>query len=89
MKRSQSLHSTTHWISKGARVTYVCGPAIRPVVQVQEGVFLLQAEPRLGLGMGLHEFRALMTIVVLVRGAVVVPAFCQDTNDRVSAWFLA
>lgn len=62
--------------------TYVGGPAIWPVVQVQEGVFLLQAEPRHGLGMCLHKLGALMAVVVLVGGAVVVPAFCQDAVEQ-------
>lgn len=61
------------------------GPAERPVVQVQESVLLLQAEPRYGLGMRLHEFRALMAVVVLVGRPVVVPALGQDTEGLVSA----
>lgn len=45
---------------------------------------MLQAEPRFCLGMRLHEFRALMAVVVLVGGSVVVPALGQDTRQRVS-----
>ena len=69
--------------------TYILGPAIRPVVQVQEGVFLLQAEPGYCLGMRLHELGALMAEVVLVGGSVVVPALGQDTGKRVSTMLVS
>ena len=41
---------------------------------------MLEAEPGLVLGMGGHELGALVTIVVLVRCAIVVPALGEDEN---------
>lgn len=41
---------------------------------------MLEAEPRLVLGVKLHELGALVAVVVLVGGAVGIPAFGEDEN---------
>lgn len=56
------------------------GPAERPVVVVQESVFLLQTEPRLVVGVGLHHLGALMAEVELVGRAIGAPALGQDDD---------
>lgn len=58
----------------------VGGPAIWPVVEVEEGVLLLETKPGLVAGVGLHQLGALMAVVELVGGAVGVPALGED-ND--------
>lgn len=57
----------------------VLGPAIGTVVKIEKGVLLLKTEPRLVGGMGLHQLGALMAVVVLVGGAIVVPALGKNT----------
>lgn len=47
---------------------------------VEEGVLLLETEPWHVLGIGLHDLGALMAVVVLVGGAVGVPALGQDDD---------
>jgi hypothetical protein len=63
----------------GSRET-VCGPAIGTVVEVEESVLLLETEPRLVLGVLLHQLRSLMAVVELVRGPVGVPALGKDDD---------
>ena len=58
----------------------VCGPAIRPVVEVEKGVLLFETEPRNVIGVGLHELGALMSVVELVGGAIGVPALSEDED---------
>ena len=58
----------------------VLRPAVGAIVQIEEGVFLLKTEPRLVLGVKLHELGALVTVVVLVRGAISIPAFGEDED---------
>lgn len=61
-----------------SRVT-VLGPAIGTVVEVEQGVLLLKTEPRLVLGVSLHQLGALVAVVVLVGGAIVVQALGKNT----------
>ena len=56
------------------------GPAIRPAVKTEEGVFLLKAKPGFLLCIGLHKSSAVMTIVELVRGAIMVPRLAENEN---------
>lgn len=56
------------------------GPAVRPVILAEESVLLLETEPGLTLGVGLHDLGALMTVVVLVGSAVGVPALGEDDD---------
>lgn len=56
------------------------GPAIRPVILTEESVLLLETEPGLTLGVGLHDLGALMAEVVLVGSAVGVPALGEDDD---------
>jgi hypothetical protein len=55
-------------------------PSVRPVIVVEESVLLLETEPRHTLGVGLHDLGALMAVVVLVGGAVGVPALGEDDD---------
>lgn len=66
----------------GARETTL-GPTVRAVVHVKERVFLLETEPGLLVGDLGHDLVALVTVVRLVRGAIVVVAFGKD-NDVVT-----
>lgn len=56
------------------------GPAIGPVILAEESVLLLETEPGLALGVGLHDLGALMAEVVLVGSAVGVPALGEDDD---------
>ncbi len=56
------------------------GPAERTVVEVEHGVLLLETEPGLVLGVGLHHLGALVAVVELVGGAIGVPALGEN-ND--------
>lgn len=56
------------------------GPAERTVIEVEHGVLLLETEPGLVLGVGLHDLGALVAVVELVGGAIGVPALGED-ND--------
>ena len=58
----------------------VLRPAVGTVVQIEEGVFLLETEPRLVLGVKLHELGALVAVVVLVGGAISIPALGEDED---------
>lgn len=59
------------------------GPAVRLVVHVEESVLLLETEPGLVFGVGLHELSGLMAVVELVGGAIRHPALRenQDVGD--------
>lgn len=56
------------------------GPAEGAVVEIEESVLLLKTEPGLVVGVGLHDLGALIAEVVLVGGAVGVPALGQDDD---------
>lgn len=62
----------------------VLRPAVGTIVQIEEGVFLLETEPRLVLGVKLHELGALVAVVVLVGGTVGIPAFGQ--HEDICRW---
>ena len=62
----------------------ILGPAIWPIVRSKEGVFLLQTEPGLMLGIGLHQPSGFVTVVEFVWAAVPVPGFAKD-EDVVAA----
>lgn len=56
----------------------VLGPSIGPVLHVEESVLLLETKPRNVLGMGFHQFGALVAVVELVGRAIGIPAFRKD-----------
>lgn len=56
------------------------GPAIWPTVGIEESVLLLKTEPWLLIFVGLHDSVALVTVVVLIWGAVWVPGLANDEN---------
>ena len=58
----------------------VLGPTVWPVVWAEEGVFLLQTEPGLMLGIGFHESSSFVTVVELVRAAIVIPRLAHDKD---------
>ena len=58
------------------------GPAVWPVIHIEKGVFLLEAEPGLLLLVGLGELVALVAVVVGVRGAISVPALTDHQDVR-------
>lgn len=55
-------------------------PAERTVRNVQQGVLLLEAEPRLLAGVLLHQLGGLVSVVELVRCAVGHPALGKDED---------
>ena len=55
-------------------------PAVWPAIGTEEGVLLLQAEPGLLLGIGVHETDSFVTVVELVGGSIVVPGLAQDED---------
>ena len=65
----------------GSRETSL-GPAIGPVLHVEKSVFLLKTEPGLVRSMCRHQLVALMTVVVLVGGAIGIPALGEDKDVR-------
>ena len=60
-------------------------PAERALVEIKEGVLLLQTEPGLVDGVGLHQLGARVAVVELVRGAVVVPALGEHEDVGLEA----
>ena len=56
------------------------GPAEGAVVEIKQSVLLLETEPGLVLGVGLHHLIGLIAVVELVGGAVGVPALGQDDD---------
>lgn len=79
--------NTTVVRALGARETTL-GPSVRLTILIEEGIFLLETEPRLLVFVGLHELGAFVAVVELVWGTVRVPALSQDedvvtTTERV------
>lgn len=68
--------------SLGSRET-VLGPAVRPAVEVENGVLLLQAEPQLVLGVLLHHEVCIVTEVVGV-GLAIRHVGLADDEDVVT-----
>jgi hypothetical protein len=58
------------------------GPAIRPVVHVEQGIFLLKTKPWLLSLVGLHKLSTLMAVVELVWCPIGVPALADDQDIR-------
>lgn len=58
------------------------GPAVRPVIVADEGVLLLEAEPRLRLLVEFHRLGTLVAVVKLIGRTVGVPAFREDEDVR-------
>lgn len=75
--------TTVVWALRGGET--VLGPAEGTVVKVEKGVLLLQTEPGLVLGVGLHQLCALVAVVELVGGAIGVDAFRENEDVLASA----
>lgn len=58
----------------------VLGPTIWPAINIKDCVFLLQTEPGLMLGIGLHQTLALMTVVELVGSSIRIPGLGHDED---------
>lgn len=56
------------------------GPAVRPTIETEEGVFLLKTKPWLVLSICFHQPGAVMTVVEFVGGPIVVPALAENEN---------
>lgn len=56
------------------------GPAIRPSIRAEKGVFLLKTKPGLVLSICLHQSCGLVTVVVFVRASIRIPSLAQDKN---------
>ena len=62
----------------------ILGPAIGPAVGPEQGVFLLQAKPRLTFGVGFHQPHGFVTKVEFVGASIGIPGLAQD-QDIVTA----
>jgi hypothetical protein len=56
------------------------GPAVRPAVGAQKRILLLETEPEVVLGVGLHQLGGLVTVVELVGGPIRIPGLAQDDD---------
>ena len=56
------------------------GPAIRPAIGTEKGVLLLQTEPELLLGVGLHQAGGIVAVVELVWASIGVPGLAEDED---------
>lgn len=59
-------------------------PAVRSTLLIHEGILLLDSEPSLVNGVLFRQLCSLMSVIELVRSAIVLPAFCHD-DDVVAA----
>lgn len=73
-----STDTTVIWSLRARETTL--GPAIRPAIRTKKSVFLLETEPWLMLGVGLHQSRGFMTVVELVGASIRIPGLAQDEN---------
>ena len=58
----------------------VLRPAIGPAVWAEEGILLLQTEPGLVLGMGIHQSSSFVAVVEFVGAAVMIPGLAHDKD---------
>lgn len=56
------------------------GPAKRSVIEIKEGVLLLETEPGLVVSVGLHNLGTFVAEVELVGGSIGVPALSKDDD---------
>lgn len=56
------------------------GPAVGPSIGTKQSVLLFQTEPKLLLGVGLHQAGSLVAEVELVGAAIGVPGLAQDED---------
>jgi len=61
------------------------GPLEWLIIDIEEGILLFEAEPRLVCGGLIHDLFSVMAIVSPVGGSVVVVAFCEDENVLAAA----
>jgi hypothetical protein len=62
-----------------ARVTSL-RPTIWPAVRTEKSVFLLQAEPKVLIGISLHQLRGFITIIELIGRSVRVPSLAENKD---------
>jgi len=65
----------TLWTGKST-----CGPSVRSIEGIEEGVFLFETEPRIMFLELLHQFVAFGAVVEFVGGTVGVEAFCENKD---------
>lgn len=70
--------TTVVWPLRGWEA--ILRPAIRPIVRAEEGVFLLETEPGLMLGIGFHKPSSFMTVVEFVGASIVIPRLAHDED---------
>lgn len=56
------------------------GPAVGPAIGAEQSVLLLQTEPELLLGVGLHQAGSLVAVVELVGAAIGIPGLAEDED---------
>lgn len=61
------------------------GPAVWPSVGTKKSVFLLETEPEVLAGVGVHQLVGLMAVVELVGRAIRIPGLAQDKDVVASA----
>ena len=59
------------------------GPAVWPTIRTQKSVFLLETEPEMVFGVGVHQSLGLMTVIELVGASIRIP--CLAKNEDVLA----
>lgn len=56
------------------------GPAVGPAISAEKSVLLLEAEPELLLGVGLHQTGGVVTEVELVGAAIGIPGLAENKD---------
>jgi hypothetical protein len=56
------------------------GPAVGPAISAEESVLLLEAEPELLLGVGLHQAGGIVTVVELVGASIGIPGLAENED---------
>lgn len=56
------------------------GPAVGPAIGTEESVLLLETEPELLLGVGLHQAGGIVAVVELVGAAISIPGLAENED---------
>jgi hypothetical protein len=56
------------------------GPAVGPAISAEKSVLLLETEPELLLGMGLHQAGGIVTVVELVGASIGIPGLAENED---------
>lgn len=75
---SASADTTVIWTLR-TRVA-VLGPAVGPVIKAKEGIFLLKTKPDFVLGVGFHQPRGLVAVIVFVGCSIRIPGLAHDQD---------